>query len=371
MQFIDLHAQQALIREKIDQNIKNVLDHGQYILGPEVNILEERLADYVGVKHCIGVSSGTDALLIAMMALKVGTGDEVIMPSFTYIATAETAVLLGAKPVYVDIDPVTYNMDPELIARNITARTRAIIPVSLYGQCADFDSINEIANQYNLPVIEDGAQSFGARYKSRTSCSLSTIGTTSFFPSKPLGAYGDAGAIFTNSDELALKMRQISRHGQDGRYHHIHVGVNGRLDTLQAAVLLAKLDIFDQEVSSRNILGGELSKILHAREIDTYPRIEKFNQSVYAQYTIRVNDRDAVAASLKEQGVPTAIHYPCPIHLQPAYNCKATFAPESIRASEQVLSLPFHPYITKPELIKIADAIQNSIKSCLCDEQGV
>ncbi|OWX38742.1 aminotransferase DegT, partial [Acinetobacter baumannii] len=249
--FIDLKAQQNRIKDKIDAGIQNVLTHGQYILGPEVIELEEKLASYVGAKHCITCANGTDALQIAQMAFGIGPDDEVITPGFTYIATAETVALLGAKPVYVDVNPKTYNLDVEKLEAAITPRTKAIIPVSLYGQCADFDAINAIAKKYSIPVIEDAAQSFGATYKGRKSCNLSTVACTSFFPSKPLGCYGDGGAIFTNDDELAKVIRQIARHGQDKRYHHIRVGVNSRLDTLQAAILLPKLEILDDEMQAR------------------------------------------------------------------------------------------------------------------------
>jgi UDP-2-acetamido-2-deoxy-ribo-hexuluronate aminotransferase len=241
--FIDLKTQYHRLKKEIDAGIQRVLDHGQYILGPEVVELEEKLAAYTGAKHCITVANGTDALQIAQMALGIGPGDEVITPGFTYIATAETVALLGAKPVYVDVDSRTYNLDPGLLEAAITPRTKAIVPVSLYGQCADFDAINAIAAKHGIPVIEDAAQSFGASYKGRKSCNLTTIACASFFPSKPFGCYGDGGAIFTNDDELAKIMRQIARHGQDRRYHHIRVGVNSRLDTLQAAILLPKLEI--------------------------------------------------------------------------------------------------------------------------------
>ncbi|MGB4345981.1 MAG: DegT/DnrJ/EryC1/StrS family aminotransferase, partial [Burkholderiaceae bacterium] len=251
IEFIDLKTQQARIRDKIDAGIQRVLAHGQYILGPEVAELEEKLAAFVGAKYCITCANGTDALQIAQMALGIGPGDEVITPGFTYIATAETVALLGAKPVYVDIDPRTYNLDPQLLEAAITPRTKAIIPVSLYGQCAAMDAINAIAAKHGIPVIEDAAQSFGATYKGKRSCNLTTIACTSFFPSKPLGCYGDGGAIFTNDDELAKVMRQIARHGQDRRYHHIRVGVNSRLDTLQAAILLPKLEIFEEEIQLR------------------------------------------------------------------------------------------------------------------------
>ncbi|MFZ4745254.1 MAG: DegT/DnrJ/EryC1/StrS family aminotransferase, partial [Limnohabitans sp.] len=251
MEFCDLKSQYQRLKAEIDAGIQRVLDHGQYILGPEVAELEEKLAAYTGAKYCITCANGTDALQVAQMALGIGSGDEVITPGFTYIATAETVALLGAKPVYVDIDPRTYNLDPALLEAVITPRTKAIIPVSLYGQCADMDAINAIAAKHGIPVIEDAAQSFGATYKGRKSCNLSTIACTSFFPSKPLGAYGDGGAIFTNDEELAKVMRQIARHGQDRRYHHIRVGVNSRLDTLQAAILLPKLAIFDDELALR------------------------------------------------------------------------------------------------------------------------
>lgn len=287
MQFIDLAAQQARLKSQIDANIQKVLAHGQYILGPEVAELEEKLAAFCGAKHCISVANGTDALQIALMALGIGAGDEVITPGFTYIATAETVALLGAKPVYVDVDEQTYNLDPALLEAAITERTKAIIPVSLYGQCADFDAINEIAAKHKLPVIEDAAQSFGASYKGRKSCNLTTIACTSFFPSKPLGCYGDGGAVFTNDDNLAVVLRQTARHGQDRRYHHIRVGVNSRLDTLQAAILLPKLAILAEEIRLR----GQVAQ-MYAHELAeagiTAPFIEAHNVSAYAQYTVRV-----------------------------------------------------------------------------------
>ena len=286
MQFIDLKAQYNLIKENVDKRIQKVLDHQKFIMGPEIQELEETLAEYVGVKHCIGVANGTDALQISMMALGIGPGDEVITTPFSFIATAETIVLLGAKPVFVDIDPKTYNINPVLIEQAITPKTKAIMPVSLYGQCADFDRINQIAAKHNIPVIEDGAQSFGATYKGKKSCSLSTIGCTSFFPSKPLGAYGDAGACFTDNDELAKTIREIRVHGQDRRYHHPRIGVNGRLDTLQAAILLAKFEIFPKEVEARSQIGQKYSELLKNTDVIT-PYIEPHNTSVYAQYTVQ------------------------------------------------------------------------------------
>ena len=299
--FIDLAAQQERLRPEIDAAIARVLAHGKYILGPEVSELEERLADYTGATYCITCANGTDAIQIALMALSVGPGDEVICPGFSYIATAEAPTLLGARPIYVDIDPGTFNMDPVLLDAAITPRTRAIIPVSLYGQTADFDAINAIATKHGIPVIEDGAQSFGATSNGQKSGNLSTIGCTSFFPSKPLGCYGDGGAIFTSDTELATVMRQIARHGQDRRYHHIRVGVNSRLDTLQAAILLPKLAILESEIDARQRTAERYSELLAPLDIAT-PQVAKNCRSSWAQYTIRVENREAVQASLKEAG---------------------------------------------------------------------
>lgn len=356
MQFIDLAAQQALIKEKIDHNIQRVLTHGQYILGPEVAELEEKLAAFVGAKHCISVANGTDALQIAQMAFGIGPGDEVITPGFTYIATAETVALLGAKPVYVDVCPKTYNLDPQLLEAAITHRTKAIIPVSLYGQCADFDAINAIANKHGIPVIEDAAQSFGATYKGTHSCNLSTVATTSFFPSKPLGCYGDGGAIFTNDDELAVVLRQIARHGQEKRYHHVRVGVNSRLDTLQAAILLPKLEIFAEEIQQRQQVAGWYMEQLANAKI-TAPVIEEHNLSAWAQFTIQVENRDAVQARLKEQGIPTAVHYPIPLNKQPAVADSSVSLPVGDTIAEKVMSLPFHPYMSEADVEKVVKAL--------------
>ncbi|MNK55095.1 UDP-2-acetamido-2-deoxy-3-oxo-D-glucuronate aminotransferase [compost metagenome] len=357
IEFIDLKTQQARIKDQIDAAIQRVLAHGQYILGPEVAELEEKLAAYTGAKHCITVANGTDALQIAQMALGIGPGDEVITPGFTYIATAETVALLGAKPVYVDIDPRTYNLDPALLEAAITPRTKAIVPVSLYGQCADFDAINAIAAQHGIPVIEDAAQSFGATYKGRKSCNLSTIACASFFPSKPLGCYGDGGAIFTNDDELAKVMRQIARHGQDRRYHHIRVGVNSRLDTLQAAVLLAKLEIFDDEIAHRQRVAAEYGRLLGESCIAGAPYVETHNQSAWAQYTVRVAERETVQARLKEVGVPTTVHYPIPLNRQPAVADPAAVLPVGDALAQKVLSLPMHPYLDAAAQLRIWQAL--------------
>ena len=344
--FIDLKSQYKALESDIKARINKVLEHGQYIMGPEVAELEEKLAAYVGVKHCISASSGTDTLMIAMMAIGIGAGDEVITTPFTFISTGEMIALLGAKPVFVDIDPRTYNIDPAKIEAAITPKTKAIMPVSLYGQCADFDAINAIANKHGLPVIEDAAQSFGATYKGRRSCGLSTIGSTSFFPSKPLGAYGDGGALFTNDDVLAKAMREIRAHGQEKRYYHSRIGINGRLDTIQAAVLLAKLERFDWEVEQRERIGAKYTELIDSSTEIVSPFIEVHNTSVYAQYTVRIKNREAVQQKLKDAGVPTAIHYPVPLHLQPAFahlNQKIGNYQIAEFAANEVMSLPMHP----------------------------
>ncbi|MDH0119904.1 DegT/DnrJ/EryC1/StrS aminotransferase family protein [Stutzerimonas stutzeri] len=359
IEFIDLKTQQARIKDKIDAGIQRVLAHGQYILGPEVAELEEKLAAFVGAKYCITCANGTDALQIAQMALGIGPGDEVITPGFTYIATAETVALLGAKPVYVDVDPRTYNLDPKLLETAITPRTKAIIPVSLYGQCADMDAINTIAAKYAVPVIEDAAQSFGASYNGRRSCNLSTIACTSFFPSKPLGCYGDGGAVFTNDDDLAVVIRQIARHGQDRRYHHIRVGVNSRLDTLQAAILLLKMEIFEEELMMRKRVAQIYNEMLREAGIGL-PFVEAHNQSAWAQFTVQLDNRDLVQERLKQVGVPTTIHYPTPVNQQPAVSDLCALLPVGDAIAKRVLSLPMHPYLSEENISFIANKIRLS-----------
>lgn len=356
MQFIDLSAQQDRIRASLDAAIVRVLAHGQYILGPEVGELEERLAAYSGASSCITVANGTDALQIAYMAIGLGPGDEVIMPAFTYIATAEAAMLLGAKPVFVDVDPVTYNLDPERIAAAVTPRTKAVVPVSMFGLCADFERINAIAERHGLVVIEDAAQSFGAHCRGRRSTNLSAIACTSFFPSKPLGCYGDGGAIFTSDEELAKAMRQIGRHGQERRYHHIRVGVNSRLDTLQAAILLAKLEILDDELALRDEVAARYAALLP----DAYspPSVPEGYRSAWAQYTIRVRDRATVQKRLSDAGIPTAVHYPSTVPRQPVIDCRETVAPASEEAARTVISLPMGPYLSRGDQEKVAAALQ-------------
>jgi UDP-2-acetamido-2-deoxy-ribo-hexuluronate aminotransferase len=363
MNFVDLKTQYARIREDVKDRIDAVLEHGRYVMGPEIGELEERLAAMVGVRHGVAVSSGTDALLIAMMALDIRPGDEVITTPFTFIATGEMIALMGARPVFVDIDPRTYNMDPAALEAAIGPRTRAIVPVSLYGQCADMDAINAVAGRHGLPVIEDAAQSLGATYRGQQSCGLSTIGCTSFFPSKPLGAYGDGGACFTDDEGFSLRMRQIRDHGQDRRYHHVRLGLNGRLDTLQAAILLAKLGIFPDEVAARGRLGARYSELLSGSGCVT-PWIEPHNTSVYAQYTIQVDDREALSARLGEQDIPTAVHYPIPLNLQPILaetGPSAGALPHAEAAASRVVSLPMHPYLTDDDQQRVAAAVATAL----------
>lgn len=359
MEFIDLKSQYQRLKKDIDASIQRVLDHGQYILGPEVAELEEKLVAYTGAKYCISVANGTDALQIALMALGVGPGDEVITPGFTYIATAETVALLCAKPVYVDIDPRTYNLNPTLLQEAITPRTKAIIPVSLYGQCADFDAINTIAARHGITVIEDAAQSFGASYKGRKSCNLSPIACTSFFPSKPLGCYGDGGAIFTSNGELAMVIRQIARHGQDRRYHHVRVGVNSRLDTIQAAILLPKLAILDEEIAMRQEVALRYTHLLNDAGGVSTPYTEPYNTSAWAQYTIRVSNRESVRKKLSEFGIPTAVHYPIPLNKQPAVADDFVQLPEGDLATEQVLSLPLSPGLAAADQERIVALLRS------------
>ena len=344
--FVDLKTQYEALKTQINARIQSVLEHGKYIMGPEVKELEDRLSIYSGAKHCITVASGTEALLISLMALDIKPGDEVITTPFTFVATVEVIVLLGAKPVFVDIDPDTCNIDAALIAAKITKKTRAIVPVSLYGQPADMEEINRIASQHgNIPVIEDAAQSFGANYQNKKSCNLSTIACTSFFPSKPLGCYGDGGAIFTDDDEIAQACREIRVHGQSKRYIHTRVGVGGRMDTLQCAVVLAKLDRFDWEVGRRIEIGQRYNDLFDRAGIDRVKQ-RPDRSSVFAQYTIRVPQREKVQIYLNNVNIPSAVHYPVPLNEQPAYRhlCCSDCTPISLLQSQPVsythLTLP-------------------------------
>jgi UDP-2-acetamido-2-deoxy-ribo-hexuluronate aminotransferase len=367
LQFIDLRSQYAALRETINARIQRVLDHGQYIMGPEVKELEDKLCAYTGAKHCITVASGTEALLISMMALGLKPGDEVITTPFTFAATAEMIVLLGGTPVFVDIEPETCNINASLIEAKITSRTRAIMPVSLYGQCADMDEINAIAARHgNIPVIEDAAQSFGATYKGRKSCNLSTFGCTSFFPSKPLGCYGDGGAVFTNDDALAQACREIRVHGQSKRYIHTRVGVGGRMDTLQCAVVLGKLERFEWEVEQRLGLGERYGRLLADVPGVTRLVVRPDRDCVWAQYTVFLDRRAEMQVSLQAQGVPTAVHYPKPLHHQPAYAalCCPECCPESVRAGERVMSLPMSPDLAIDQLARVV----STMVACTSDQ---
>ena len=361
MQFTDLKSQYAALKTSVDARIQRVLDHGQYILGPEVAELETALAAFTGSRHCITVASGTEALLIALMALDIQSGDEVITTPFTFAATAEMIVLAGGKPVFVDVEADTANIDANLIEARITARTKAIMPVSLYGQVADMDRINAVAERHSLAVIEDAAQSFGARYQGRRSCALSTFGATSFFPSKPLGCYGDGGALFTDNDALAQAAREIRVHGQSGRYLHTRVGVGGRLDTLQAAVLLAKLERFEWELERRAEIGARYQQLLGGVEQIV---VRPDRNSVYAQFTVMVDRRAEVQAALKAAGVPTAVHYPRPLNQQPAYAqfCCPECCPVSRRLAESVLSLPMSADLSVADQDRVVAALRRALR---------
>ncbi len=363
MEFIDLKAQQARIRAELDRRIAKVLDHGRYVMGPEVVEMEERLAEDVGVKHCIGVSSGTDALLIALMALGVGPGDEVVTVPYTWISTAEVIAMLGATPVFVDIDEATWNMDPSLVEGAISEKTKALMPVGIYGQTADMTALNEIAARHGmLPDIEDAAQSFGATHHGNKSCALSTVGSTSFYPSKPLGCYGDGGALFTDADDLSAAMRQIRNHGQASMHCHPLLGLNGRLDTLQAAVVLTKLDLFEEEVRKRNEVADKYSAALRDVEGIGIPTVDEGNTSVWAQYTVLADDREYWQKSLKAAGIPSVSYYATPLHLQPVFSglgYKAGDFPVTERVASLGLSLPMNPYLSEDDIERTCRALQH------------
>lgn len=358
IKFIDLESQQSRVLSDIHEGIAKVLAHGGYILGPEVGLLERALCDYTGAKFCVTCANGTDALQVALMALGVGPGDEVIMPGFSYIATAEVVALLGAKIIYIDIDKATFNIDPSEVEAVISSRTKAIIPVSLYGQCANFELINAVAEKFGVTVIEDGAQSFGASATGVKSGNLSRMSCTSFFPTKPLGCYGDGGAVFTSDEKLAGLVRQIARHGQASRYHHVRIGVNSRLDTIQAAILLAKLTILDDEIDARNVVAEKYNDQLSNISEIVLPKIEDGNRSAWAQYTIRAFDRDNLLSFLsQEKNIPTAVHYPMPLNKQPAVADLSVSLPFGDVASKEVLSLPIHPYLSANDQSYICTSI--------------
>lgn len=360
--FIDLKTQYKALKPDIDARIFKVLEHGQFIMGPEVKECEDALKKFVGAKHALTCSNGSDALQMALMALNIGHGDEVITTAFSFIATAEMILILGIKPVFVDIDPETYNIDPRKIEKAITSKTKAIMPVSLYGQAADFDEINAIAKKHNLYVIEDAAQSFGAMYKGQRSCNLSHIGCTSFFPAKPLGCYGDGGAIFTNDDEIAAKLTSIRVHGMgEHRYHHPRLGINGRLDSIQCTVLTAKLPRYSWELEQRDRIAHNYTKAfadLNSFGVKT-PHVKKECVSAWAQYTLWVPDRKLFQAKLQEKGVPTAVHYPITMADQPAYKEHSVIhdISHARKAADHVVSLPMFP--------DMSDDIQKQIISAV------
>jgi UDP-2-acetamido-2-deoxy-ribo-hexuluronate aminotransferase len=364
IRFVDLGLQYRLLKDSIDARIQRVLDHGQYVMGPEVGEMEAALAGHAGTGHCISCGSGTEALLMSLMALGIGPGDEVVTTPFTFVATAEAIVLAGATPVFVDIQPDTLNLDPDRLEAALTARTRAILPVSLYGQPADMEPINAVAERHGLAVIEDAAQSLGARYRGRMSGNLSRLACTSFFPSKPLGCYGDGGAVFTRDDDLAGRLREIRDHGQSGRYHHVRIGLNGRMDTLQCAVVLAKLERFGAEIECRGEVAGRYCDLLDGLPGLVLPTLRPDRTSAWAQFTVQVAGRDALAAGLKAAGIPTAVHYPVPLHRQPAYADRVRAAgPLAVaeRAAERVISLPMHPYLDRATQARIRDAIATAL----------
>lgn len=360
MEFIDLKTQYKKYKQEIDTAIHGILDSGQYVLGETCVKLERSLAEFAGVKHALGVSSGTDSLQIALMALGIGPGDEVITVPFTWISTAEVIKLVGATPVFVDIELDTYNIDIDKLEAAITSKTKAIIPVCLFGQMPNFDLINAIAKKHGIAVIEDGAQSFGATQNGKKSCGVTTIGSTSFFPAKPLGCYGDGGALFTNDDELAEKMKAIRVHGGVKRHEHLYLGLNGRLDAMQAAVLQAKLPHFSEEIEFRKKIGARYSELL--KDVCEVPVVQEGNTHVYAIYTIRIPDRDTVAAKLKEQGIPCGVYYPKAVYRQPPFaECgKPEDFPVCEKACAEVLSLPMHPWLTEEEQNQIVNAVKEA-----------
>jgi len=386
MQFIDLAAQQKKIRSNLEKRIQTVLDHGKYIMGPEIAELEHSLANYVGVKHAVSCASGTDALLLALMALEVGPGDAVFTSPFTFIATAEVISLLGASPVFVDIDPATYNLDANLLEKAIIAvrendgshpglrglkddehlEPKAVIPVDLFGLPADYDRINEIATRYGLFVIEDAAQSFGAEYHSQKACALADLACTSFFPAKPLGCYGDGGMCFTDDDHYAQVLKSLRVHGKGGdKYDNIRIGTNGRMDTFQAAILLEKFALFPDEVGLRNAAASSYHDLLAPNERLIIPQVPANALSVWAQYSILAEDSDhrsQIQNALKTQGIPTAVYYPKPLHLQTAFRhlgCEAGDYPISESYAERIFSIPMHPYIEKTDQETIAELIHS------------
>jgi UDP-2-acetamido-2-deoxy-ribo-hexuluronate aminotransferase len=363
MEFIDLKQQYAAYKNEIDEAIREVFSHGRFIMGPEVAKLEEDLARYVGTAHCVTTASGTDSLEIALRALGIGPGDEVITVPFTWISTAEVIEQVGATTVFIDIEPDTFNMDMSKLREAITAKTRAIIPVSLFGQIADLERANDVAREFGIVVIEDGAQSFGATVGGKKSCSLTAIASTSFFPAKPFGCYGDGGALFTSDDGLCETMKMIRNHGGARRHHHTLVGMNGRFDTIQAATLLAKLPYFQDEVERRAVIGQRYSDSLE--NVCNVPEIGEGKTHVYGQYTIRVPKRESFMALMKEKGIPTAVYYPKCLHEQPVFEklgYKRGSFPHSEKASEDVVSLPMHPFLTEKDQNRVIHSAKKALE---------
>ncbi len=358
MKFNDLHKQYLSYKTEIDNAIHSVIETFSFINGQEINLLEEELAEFAGTKHAVCCSSGTDALLLSLMALNVKPGDEIICPAFSFIASASMISFLKARPIFVDVSPVDFNLDVTKIERKITPRTKGILAVSLFGQCADFDAINKIAQKHKLWVIEDGAQSFGATYFGKKSCSLTDLATTSFFPAKPLGCYGDGGAIFTNNDDWAAQLKLLRSHGQSERYIHKAIGLNARMDTLQAAILRVKLKYFEMEIINRQRAASIYSELLKGQAL--LPDLAEGRDSVWAQYTVMLENRDEIKRKLEEKGVPTAIHYPKILPEQEAFRDDVLTEPKFEVASllsETVLSLPIHGFITEEEIKFVSDSI--------------
>lgn len=367
--FIDLKSQYLALKTSIDSRIQKVLESGAYISGPEVLELEKLLAQHTGSKHCLAVASGTDALLMPLMALGIGPGDEVITTAFSFIATAETIVLAGATPIFVDIDRKTFNIDPKKIEAAITPRTKAIMPVSLYGQAADLDEINAIAKKHSLAVIEDTAQSYGARYKDKKSGACTTVAGTSFYPAKPLGCYGDGGAIFTNDDKLLIAMKEIREHGSEKRYYHTRLGLNGRLDTIQCAILLSKMERYDWEVAQRNRIAKRYDASFKGLEsIDNQfstPYVKADNESVWAQYTLTITNRELFQKKMSEFKVPTAVHYPLTMADQPWYKANIKLSHDisvSRWAANHVVSLPMYPDMDDRTQDIVIEAVKKSVE---------
>jgi UDP-2-acetamido-2-deoxy-ribo-hexuluronate aminotransferase len=361
MQFADLKRQYEEYRAEIDAAMSAVIEGTRFINGEEVSLLEQELSAFSGAEYSIACSSGTDALLVPLMAKEIEPGDEIIVPAFTYIATGTMVAHWGAKPVFVDVDPVSFNIDPERIEEKITGRTKGIFAVSLYGQPADFQSINAIAEEHGLWVLEDGAQSFGAKLGDRRSCSLSHLATTSFFPAKPLGCFGDGGAIFTDDEETATRMRQLINHGQVKRYYHRYVGINGRMDTIQAAVLRVKLRHFQREIEMRQSAADYYDERLTG--MVRTPVIAPDRDSTWAQYTVRVSDREAVRKNMQEQGVPTSVHYPMPLNRQEAfaYLGDHTHYEVAETLAAEVLSLPMHAFISREDQDQVIHALGRAL----------